>query len=50
MRHLTLDDLQLWLEEEHLVLPAQANLDNIRFLTRQIKQIEKTIKKRIKLD
>jgi len=26
MRHLTLDDLQHWLEEEHLVLSAQANL------------------------
>ena len=50
MRHLTLDDLQLWLEEEHLVLSAQANLDSIRFLTQQIKKIEKTITKRIKLN
>ena len=31
------------LEEEHLVLSAQANLDSIRFLTEQIKKIEKTI-------
>src|SRR5210317_2072458 len=50
MRHLTLDDLQHLLEEEHLVLSAQANLDNIRFLTQQIKQIEKTINKKIKLN
>jgi len=50
MRHLTLQDLQLLLEEEHLVLSAQANLDNIKFLTQQIKQIEKTITKRIKLN
>ena len=50
MRHLTLDDLQLWLKEEHLVLSAQANLDSIRFLTRQIKQIEKTINNKIKLN
>ena len=50
IRHLTLDDLQHLLEEEHLVLSAQANLDNIRFLTQQIKQIEKTINKKIKLN
>ena len=50
MRHLTLDDLQHLLEEEHLVLSAQANLDTIRFLTHQIKKIEKTITKRIKLN
>ena len=50
MRHLTLDDLQHLLEEEHLVLSAQANLDTIRFLTQQIKKIEKTITKRIKLN
>ena len=49
MRHLTLDDLQLWLEEEHLVLSAQTNLDSIRFLNQQIKKIEKTINKKIKL-
>ena len=50
MRHLTLDDLQHWLKEEHRVLSAQANLDSIRFLTQQIKKIEKTITKRIKLN
>jgi transposase len=50
MRHLTLDDLQHLLEEEHLVLCAQANLDSIRFLTQQIKKIEKTVTKRIKLN
>jgi len=50
MRHLTLDDLQHLLEEEHLVLSAQANLDSIRFLTQQIKKIEKAINKKIKLN
>jgi transposase len=50
MRHLTLDDLQHLLEEEHLVLSAQANLDSIRFLAQQIKRIEKTINKKIKLN
>ncbi len=50
MRHLTLDDLQHLLKEEHLVLSAQANLDSIRFLTQQIKKIEKTINKKIKLN
>ena len=46
MRHLTLQDLQHLLEEQHLVLSAQANLDSIRFLTQQIKKIEKTINKK----
>jgi hypothetical protein len=50
MRNLTLQDLQHLLEEEHLVLSAQANLDSIRFLTQQIKGMEKTITKRIKLN
>ena len=50
MRHLTLQDLQHLLEEQHLVLSAQANLDSIRFLTQQIKKIEKTINKKIKLN
>jgi transposase len=50
MRHLTLQDLQHLLEEEHLVFCAQANLDSIRFLTQQIKKIEKTITKKIKLN
>jgi transposase len=50
MRHLSSQDLQHLLEEEHLVLSAQANLDTIRFLTHQIKKIEKTITKRIKLN
>jgi len=48
--HLTLQDLQTLLEEEHLVLCAQANLDSIRFLTQLIKRIEKTINKKIKLN
>jgi len=50
MRHLTVQDLQDLLKEEHLVLSAQANLDTIGFLAQQIKRIEKTIHKKIKLD
>ena len=50
MRHLTLQDLQHLLEEEHLVLSAQANLDSIRFLTQQIQRIEKIINKKVKLN
>ena len=50
IRHFTLNDLQHLLEEEHLVLCAQANLDSIRFLTQQIKKIEKTINKKIKVN
>jgi len=50
MRHLTLQDLQQLLVEEHLVLSAQANLDTIRFLTQQIKTIERSINKKIKLN
>ncbi len=43
------EDLQQLLQEEHIVLSAQANLDSIRFFTQQIRQLEKAIKNKIKL-
>jgi transposase len=36
MRHLTVEELEIWLEEEHLVLSAQANLDSVNFLKQKI--------------
>jgi transposase len=50
MRHLTVKELEMWLEEEHLVLSAQANLDSINFLKQKIKQLEKAIIQKVKLD
>src|SRR5210317_2476441 len=32
IRNLTVEELEMWLEEEHLVLSAQANLDSVNFL------------------
>jgi transposase len=49
MRHLTVKDLEIWLEEEHLVLSAQANLDSINFLKQKIQGLEKAIRKKVKL-
>ena len=49
MRHLTVEELEMWLEEEHLVLSAQANLDSINFLKQKIQGLEKAIKKKVKL-
>ena len=43
MRHLTVEELEMWLEEEYLVLSAQANLDSINFLKQNIKRLEKAI-------
>jgi len=50
IRHLTVKELEMWLEEEHLVLSAQANLDSINFLKQKIKQLEKAIIQKVKLD
>jgi len=50
MRHLTVKELEMWLEEEHLVLSAQANLDSINFLKQKIKQLEKAIIQKVKLN
>ena len=43
------EDLQQLLQEEHIVLSAQANLDSISFFAQQIRQLEKAIKNKIKL-
>jgi transposase len=37
------------LKEDHLVLSAQANLDSISFLKKQIHGLEKVIKNKLKL-
>jgi len=50
MRHLTIKELEMWLEEEHLVISAQANLDSINFLKQKIKQLEKAIIQKVKLN
>ncbi len=50
MRHLSVKELEMWLEEEHLVLSAQANLDSINFLKQKIKQLEKAIIQKVKLN
>ena len=49
MRHLTVKELEIWLEEEYLVLSAQANLDTINFLKQKIQGLEKAIRKKVKL-
>jgi transposase len=49
MRHLTVEELEMWLEEEYLVLSAQANLDSINFLKQKIQGLEKAIRKKVKL-
>ena len=50
MRHLTVKELGMWLEEEHLTLSAQANLDSVNFLKQKIKQLEKAIIQKVKLN
>ena len=50
IRNFTVKDLQQLLKEEHLVLSAQANLDTIVFLKQQIRRLEKTITKKVKLN
>ena len=49
IRKFTVDDLQQLLEQEYIVLSAQANLDTIVFLKQQILQLEKAIKNKVKL-
>ncbi|MFN2248457.1 MAG: IS110 family transposase [Candidatus Promineifilaceae bacterium] len=49
IRNFTITNLQQLLKEEYIVLSAQANLNTIGFLTQQIRQIEKAIKKKVKL-
>jgi transposase len=50
MRHLTVKELEAWLEEEYLVLSAQANLDNINFLKQKINVLEKAIRKKVRIE
>ena len=50
MRHLTVKELEIWLEEEYLILSAQANLDSVNFLKQKIKQLEKAIIQKVKLN
>ena len=49
IRNLTVKELEMWLEEEHIVLSAQANLDSINFLKQKILGLEKAIRKKVKL-
>jgi transposase len=49
IRQFTEADLRQLLKEEHLVLCAQANLDNIVFLKQQIHRLEQVITKKLKL-
>jgi len=49
IKQLSAEDLQQLLQEEHIVLSAQANLDSIRFFVQQIRQLGKAIKNKIKL-
>jgi transposase len=50
IRKFTVEDLQQLLREDYIVLSAQANLDTIVFLKQKIQQLEKTIKKKVKLN
>ena len=50
MRSLTVKELEGWLKEEYLVLSAQANLDSINFLKQKVKQLEKAIIQKVKLN
>ena len=49
IKKFTVDDLQHLLQQEYIVLSAQANLDTIGFLSQQILRLEKAIKKKVKL-
>ena len=49
IKQISAEDLQQLLQEEHIVLSAQANLDSISFFTQQIRRMEKAIKNKIKL-
>ncbi len=50
IRTFTVEDLQQLVKEEHIILSAQANLDTIVFLKKQILRLEKAIKKKVKLN
>jgi len=50
IRKLTVGDLEQLIEEQYVFLSAQANLDSIAFLTQQIRRLEKSITKKVKLN
>jgi transposase len=50
IRKFTVNDLKQLLTEEHIVLSAQANLETIMFLKRQIQRLEKAIIKKVKIN
>ena len=50
IKKFTVDDLQQLLNQEYIVLSAQANLDTIGFLSLHILRLEKAIKKKVKLN
>ena len=50
IRKFTAEDLQQLLKQEYIVLSAQANLETIVFLKQQIRQLEKAIQKKVKLN
>ena len=49
IKKFTVEDLQQLLQQEYIVLSAQANLDTIGFLSQRILRLEKAIKKKVKL-
>ncbi len=49
IKGLKISDLENIFEEEHLVLSAEANVSTISFLSHQISQIQKAVKKKVKL-
>jgi transposase len=49
IKKFTVEDLQQLLQQEYIVLSAQANLDTIGFLSQHILRLEKAIKNKVKL-
>ena len=49
LKGLKTSDLENIFEEEHLILSTQANVSTISFLSHQINQIHKAVKKKVKL-
>ena len=50
IKKFTVEDLQQVLEQEYIVLSAQANLETIGFLSQHILRLEKAIQKKVKLN
>jgi transposase len=49
IKALKISDLENVFKEEHLVLSAESNVSTISFLSHQINQIQKAVKKKVKL-